>query len=231
MRIQKYLSQKRILSRRETEDCIRKGLIAVNGKIVRELGVQIDPAKDRVEILSAGRSESNKKITIAINKPKGIVSSKNKSEGITVFEFFPQFKNLNAVGRLDKDSEGLLLLSNDGVVTSAVTGTGHKIEKEYVVSVRGKISPGKIKKMENGIKLEEGITLPAKVRLLNPRTFIIILREGRKHQIRRMANALYLTITKLKRIRIGNIHLGDIAVGEFRPLTKIETEKLKKMAE
>lgn len=230
MRIQKYLSQEGILSRRETEDYIRKGLILCNGKIVKELGFKIDPEKDKIEILSNAKNKIEQKITVAINKPRGIVSSKSRSEGETVFDIFPKFSNLNTVGRLDKESEGMLLLSNDGVITSAVTGDEHKIEKEYEIFTQEKISPWKIKQMETGIKLEDGITLPAKVKILSPNVFRIILKEGRKHQIRRMADAVNLTIVKLKRLRIGNISLGSLKPGNSRVLSKIEVEKLKKLA-
>lgn len=230
MRIQKYLSQKKILSRRETEDYIRKGLISCNGKIIKEMGFKIDPQRDKIKILEQAKSEIGKKITIAINKPRGIVSSRNKSEGKTIFELFPEFSHLNTVGRLDKDSEGLLLLSNDGIITSAITGSDHKIEKEYEVVVRETVSSGKIKKMEQGIELEDGKTLPAKVKLLNPHAFRIILKEGRKHQIRRMASALFLTVSKLKRLRIGNISSNGIALGKYRVLSKNEVDKLKNLA-
>lgn len=121
MRIQKFLSQKKIVSRREAERLIQQGRIKVNGKPAK-IGMSIDPAKDKVEII--GR-ENSRKITIAFNKPKGIVCSRKESEGQTIFQLLPQFSHLNAVGRLDKDSEGLILLSNDGVVTAAVTGKEH----------------------------------------------------------------------------------------------------------
>ncbi|PIR43945.1 pseudouridine synthase, partial [Candidatus Wolfebacteria bacterium CG10_big_fil_rev_8_21_14_0_10_31_9] len=104
MRIQKYLSQQKILSRREAENHIREGLIKINSQIVTQMGMQIDPEKDRIEILKSKKID--KKTTIAVHKPRGIVSSKIKKEGATVFEIFPQFKNLNVVGRLDKESEG-----------------------------------------------------------------------------------------------------------------------------
>lgn len=229
MRIQKYLSEQKILSRREAEDYIRKGLITLNGKVVREMGVQIDPAKDKIAILGRGLKESAEKITVAINKPYGVVCSKIESEGTTVFQIFPKYKDLNVVGRLDKDSEGLLLLSNDGVVTSAITGSDHLIEKEYEVSVRENINPGKARKMEQGIELEDGMTLPTRVKILSPNKFLIILKEGRKHQIRRMAAAVGLTINGLKRLRIGNIYLAGLKPGAGRILDKKEVERLKKL--
>ncbi|MBI4993648.1 rRNA pseudouridine synthase [Candidatus Wolfebacteria bacterium] len=218
-------------SRRETENCIKKGLISCNGKIVKKLGFQIDPQKDKIKILTPQKSgDFNKKMTIALNKPRGFVCSRNKSEGKTIFEISDDFLNLNAVGRLDKESEGLILLSNDGVITSAITGSDHKIEKEYEVKTREKINVAKIKKMETGIMLDNGLTLPAKARLMGDKTFRIILREGRKHQIRRMAAALNLTIVKLKRLRIGNTQLGKLISGEYRRLSEEEVKNLKSLA-
>lgn len=230
MRIQKYLSQEKILSRRETENYIRKGLIACNGKIVRDLGRQIDPEKDKIKILTPAKLEISKKMTIAVNKPRDIVCSKNKSEGKTIFELLPQFENLNAVGRLDKDSEGLILLSNDGVITAAITGNDHKIEKEYEVAVREDLSKNKMSILENGVMIDGKMTLPAQTKITGDHTFIIILKEGRKHQIRRMTDVIHLTILKLKRIRIGNILLKNIKVGNYRTLSAVEIDKLKNLS-
>lgn len=230
MRIQKYLSQQKILSRRETEDYIREGLIVCNGQIVRDLGRQIDPEKDKIEILAPTKNKINKKITIAVNKPRGIVCSKNKSEGKTIFELFPEFENLNAVGRLDKESEGLILLSNDGVITSVITGSDHKIGKEYEVAVQEDLNKIKMNILEKGVMIDGKITLPAKIKIMGDHVFNIILKEGRKHQIRRMADVVKLTILKLKRIRIGNISLKDIKVGSYRMLSATEINKLKDLS-
>ena len=145
MRIQKYLSQEGICSRREAEKLMLEGKVLVNGKIVRELGTQIDPTKDVVKVESS-KSESGKgKITVIVNKPRGIVCSKSSEEGETIFELLPQCKDLNIVGRLDKTSEGLLMLTNDGVVARRVTGEEHSMEKEYEVDVREKVNPSKLK--------------------------------------------------------------------------------------
>ncbi len=228
MRIQKYLSQQKILSRRETEDYIRRGWIKINGKVVKELGTRINPGVDKIEIHPA--ADIKQKITVAVYKPRNIVSSKNKSEGKTIFEAFPQFAHLNTVGRLDKASEGLLLLSNDGTITSAVTGAEHLIEKEYEVSVRETVHPRQIKLIEKGMELNGSLTLPAKVKILSPRKFTLILKEGKKHQIRRMTAAVNLTITQLKRVRIGNISLRGIGVGQYRMLSVKEIEGLKTQA-
>lgn len=227
MRIQKYLSEIGTLSRREAEKHILAGLVKVNGVVTKELWTQIDPDKDKVEVMGLSKE---KKVTIALNKPRGIVSSRSNKEGETVFDLLPDFKNLNTVGRLDKESDGLLLLSNDGIVTKAVTGSDHKIEKEYEVCVRESIKPRHVRKMEEGIMLEDGMTLPTKVEQISDHCFKIILKEGRHHQIRRMCSAVYLTIESLKRLRIGNITLRGIKQNKFRTLTEKEILDLKKLA-
>ncbi len=235
MRIQKYLSQEGILSRREAEEYIKQGRIKLNGTVVREMGVQIDPAKDRVEVLNPepfalkSRRPGERKTTVALYKPRGVVSSKNTAEGKTVFEEFPKYKDLNAVGRLDKESEGLLLLSNDGVITAVVTGENHRVPKEYEVTVREPITRWHIKKMEEGILLDGKKTLPAKGELISGHKFRLIITEGRTHQIRRMADALHLTIEKLLRLRVGNITLLGLTSGKSRVLNEKEIVALKKL--
>ena len=228
MRIQKYLSQEGICSRREAEKLMLEGKVLVNGKVVRELGTQIDPTKDVVKVESSKSESSKGKITVIVNKPRGIVCSKSSEEGETIFELLPQCKDLNIVGRLDKTSEGLLMLTNDGVVARRVTGEEHSMEKEYEVDVREKVNPSKLKFFDRGMILEDGPTLPAKTRMLDNHSFRVILREGRKHQIRRMCEKLHLTVTRLKRIRIGPIMLDNLKPGASRPLTKNEVASLRK---
>mgnify|MGYP001567241569 CR=1 FL=1 len=216
MRIQKYLSQKRIMSRREAEEYIRRGKILLNGKVVKEMGARIDPEKDRVEVLNLPNDK--KKITVAVYKPRGIVCSKNPAEGKSIFDIFPQFTELNTVGRLDKESEGLLLLSNDGVVTAKITGEDHSVEKEYEVTTREPVMPNHLRKMEEGIMLDGKKTLSTKAKRLSRNSFSLILREGRNHQIRRMADTVHLTIEKLVRVRIGDITLSGLTPGKSRAI-------------
>lgn len=217
LRIQKYLSQQGVLSRREAEAAIFAGKVKLNGKIVREMGVQIDPAVDKVEVMNAGGPA---KRTLAFNKPRGLETEK-------IIESKPEFTGLNPVGRLDKESEGLILLSNDGIVTKAVTGEEHLVEKEYEITAQENVPPGKLHKMEEGITLGDGPTLPAKAEKLGSRSFLLTIREGRKHQIRRMCDALRLTVAALKRVRIGDINLGKLKSGQFRPLSEREIKILK----
>lgn len=233
MRIQKYLSEKGILSRREAERALVAGRIRVNGIIVKTLGTAINPDTDRVELIqSAQNPKHTAQKTFAVYKPKGIICSKNSTEGKTIFDLFPALKkwNLNTVGRLDKESEGLILLSNDGVITNAITSGSHRIKKEYKVTVRERVTPSALKKMASGIKLEDGMTLPAQTKRITDHVFHIVLVEGRNHQIRRMANALHLTISSLKRVRIGNITLNNISSGVYRELTLKEATDLKALA-
>jgi pseudouridine synthase len=228
VRVQKYLSDKGVCSRREAEELIRRGLVSVNGKILREMGVKVNPDKDKVEIISSRKGGSEEKESVIIYKPRGIISSRIQSEGKTIYELFPQFLKLNIIGRLDKESEGLLLLSNDGVVARAVTGKEHNVEKEYEVKVQEKINPSRMARIfQEGVELEDGKTLPAKVKVLSENSFRIIIREGRNHQIRRMCEHIRLTAVKLKRLRIGNITLGKLKSGEWRRLEEDEIKKLK----
>jgi pseudouridine synthase len=228
MRIQKYLSEQGIASRREAEALIQRGLVSVNGNVVRTMGVQINPLSDRVEVHAQAKRELHAKTTIVLNKPRGIVSSRTGTEGTTVYDLFPRFEQLDIVGRLDKASEGLLILSDDGVIARAVTGEHHGMEKEYTVSVREETNAGRLKSLEPGIMLEDGPTLPCRTQLIDRHSFRIVLREGRKHQIRRMCEYLHLTVVQLKRVRIGPIQLTGLKTGAFRQLSPMEVDALKR---
>lgn len=228
IRIQKHLSSKGVCSRREAENFIRRGLVIVNGKVVKEMGVKINPETDKVELAIKPADKVDKKESVIVYKPRGVVSSRVSSEGKTIYDIFPQFSKLNIAGRLDKESEGLLLLSNDGVIARAVTGEDHIMEKEYEVVVQEKINISKIvDSFKKGIEFAEGKTLPARVMVLNNHSFRVVLKEGKKHQIRRMCESIRLTVVKLKRIRIGSVLLGKLDVGGHRFLTNQEVQKLK----
>ncbi|MGB0925511.1 MAG: pseudouridine synthase, partial [Minisyncoccia bacterium] len=191
-------------------------------------GDKINPSVDKIEYNPKIKKSLSEKTTVAVYKPRGVISSKDTDRGKNIFQAFPQFADLNTVGRLDKESEGLILLSNDGMVTKAITGKGHRIEKEYIVTVRENYLPWMAKKMSQGMKLQDGWTLPATAVRVDEHTFKITLREGRKHQIRRMANACKLTVTSLKRIRIHSIKIGGMLPGNFKKLTPEQLADLKK---
>ena len=227
IRIQKHMADLGMCSRREAEALIERGLVSLNGKTVRTMGVKVNPETDVVEVHGKGAKELREKTTILLNKPKGIASSRADDEGETVYDRFPHFENLDIIGRLDKASEGLLLLSDDGVIARAVTGSHHGIEKEYLVQVREDVLKGKLLSLEGGITLDDGPTLPVKTKFVDTHTFHITLREGRKHQVRRMCEYLHYTVVSLKRIRIGNLKIGNLKSGSHRVLTPREIQLLK----
>ena len=211
-------------SRREGKQLILDGKISVNGKVVKETGFGVDPKLDKVEFV--GKIE--KKETVALYKPRGIETSKTSEDSIDIHDEFPELAHLAPVGRLDKDSEGLILLTNDGLITRAITGEHSDVEKEYVVTTREFVTDEALSKMASGIMLDDKKTLPAKTKRLDDTVFSIILHEGRKHQIRRMADACRLTIEELKRIRVGHVKIGNLKSGMFRELSEKEVAEFKK---
>lgn len=230
MRIQKYCSEKGLCSRREAEDYIKRGYVKVNGKVVREMGVQIDPEKDKIQLEIPKRIiEKQEKITVLCYKPRGYTCTKSHEEGPSIFDLFPAWSKLNTVGRLDKESEGIILLSNDGRVTKAVTGKDHNIEKEYEVDVREEISQDKLNMLSRGVLIDDIKTLPCVTKLVGTHKFRITLREGRKHQIRRMADVVQWTVTKLKRVRIGALTGRGLEPGTGRILNEREVSEIIKV--
>ncbi len=226
MRVNKYLAWKKMASRREADRLISDKKVLINDRVAI-LGDQVSE-KDVVKIIERKGKEELPKLTVALNKPRGLISAINEKGGETIFDYLPQYQHLNAVGRLDKETEGLILLSNDGVLTASVTSEKHLIEKEYEVKVWEKIQPLSLRRLAEGVDLDGQKTLPAKVERLGDFSFSIILKEGRKHQIRRMAAECHLTINNLKRVRIGSITLRGIEKpGEYRELKPEEVAKLK----
>lgn len=221
------MSEQGLASRREAEDLIKRGLVALNGVVVREMGVLIDPTKDVVTILPFAQKEMASKKTVIVHKPRGISSSRIRSEGTSVYDLFPKLAELDVIGRLDKASEGLLMLSDDGVIAKAVTGDAHAIEKEYEVTVREETNAGRLKMLEPGIELEDGLTLPATTHFINKHMFRIVVREGRKHQIRRMCDACHLTIESLIRISIGHLKSAGMKAGNVKRLSDEDVKLLK----
>ena len=228
IRIEKYLSEQGIMSRREAKRFLESGDIKVNGKVPNP-GDKIDPEKDSLSYSKKIKQVMDEKMSILVYKPRGVLSSKDTNAGKNIFDVFTQFKELNTVGRLDKESEGLIILSNDGMITKAITGKDHLIEKEYTVTVRENVTPSMMKKMSEGMKLEDGWTLPAKAKKVSTHSFNITLKEGRKHQIRRMANACRLTVESLKRIRIHTMTAPRMLPGNFKKLTQEQIDDLKKV--
>lgn len=224
-RLERYMAHIGIASRREAKEFINKGLVTVNGKIIREPGHGINPDVDKVKI--AGGVLENKE-TILFYKPRGIETVKTSPDAIDIHDKFPQFKHLAPIGRLDKDSEGLILLSNDGVLARTVTGENSTIDKEYRVTVREDVIPAVLQKMEHGMKIEKTITKPCVAKKVAQNEFSIVLHEGHKHQVRRMANACKLTVTRLVRVRIGDLTIGKMTAGNFKKIPNDLIQEMKK---
>lgn len=236
-RIQKILSRMGIASRRKTEELISEGRVTVNGRAV-SLGMKADPERDYIKVdgkLITGPSrKSPQKAYIMFNKPRNVVTTLSDPEGRpAVKDYLKSVKyRVFPVGRLDFDSEGLLLLTNDGDFANAIMHPSQRIPKTYLVKVKGIIEDGKIEKLRHGVTLEDGRTLPARVKkikeLSNNSWMEITIYEGRKRQVRRMIEKTGHDVIRLQRIAIDGLKLGDLKPGEMRHLTGDELNAIKK---
>ncbi|CAN2042319.1 23S rRNA pseudouridine2604 synthase [Candidatus Magnetomoraceae bacterium gMMP-15] len=222
IRLQKYLSQAGICSRRKGEKYITEGLISVNGQVVTKLGTKIDPERDNVKIDSQVLEHKKNAIYIALNKPEGYVTSCSQPGEKIILDLINLHDRIYPVGRLDKDSCGLLLLTNDGDFHNRFTHPSFNHEKEYIVTLDRPIPDGALYKMRKGMPLMGTRTRPSKIHRISPKRFSIILKEGKNRQIRRMVRKVGNNVIHLKRIRIANIHLGRLGEGTWRYLTKKE---------
>lgn len=236
MRLQKFLSETGVASRRKAEEMIIEGRIAVNGKPA-QLGMKVDPAKDFIKVDGKPVTRSGPKLYFAFHKPKAVMSTLEDPEGRpTVKDFLGGIKQrVYPVGRLDYHSEGLLLITNDGEFANLVLHPARKIPKTYEVKVKGTVEEKNLEKLRDGIKLEDGMTLPAKLRTVGKTEagnswLEITIHEGRKRQVRRMFDKVGHPVQKLKRTSIGSIRLGALEPGGLRPLTQREIEKIVKAA-
>ncbi len=231
-RLQKIISAAGITSRRASEELILGGRVAVNGVVVTELGSKADPLKDLVTLDGQPIKPAEKLYYVLLHKPAGYVTSLKDPQGRQlVTELVKDIgERLFPVGRLDYNSEGLLLLTNDGAWANRLMHPRHQVDKEYHVRVRGKIDPQQIKKLAEGVELEDGLTGIASVRLLkNDQSndwLSVTIREGRNRQVRRMCAAVGLFVVRLRRIRYGNLTLGGLQPGEYRLLSRDEAQAL-----
>lgn len=232
MRINRYLASIGIASRRAIDEMIEQGRVTINGKVAT-LGQSIDTERDRITIDNEEvKSGGEEKVYIILNKPTGYTSTSAKIKGEkNVLELVPSKIRLYPVGRLDRDSTGLILLTNDGELAQKLTHPKFHIPKTYEVKVLGDVSKTQIEMIQKGIKLEEGITKPAEVKIKHqslPHHSIltITLYEGKKRQIRRMLAVLHLHVLELCRITVGPIKLGDLPLGKYRKLSEVEVKSL-----
>ncbi len=226
MRLQKFLSRAGICSRRKGEEYIQAGWISVNGKIVTELGVKVDPNKDVVEVNRDAIESDTAPIYIALNKPRGYVSSCDQPDEKIVLDLLNITERIYPIGRLDKDSTGLLLLTNDGHLHHRLTHPSFNHEKAYEVTVSRPLPDGALRKLADGLPMMGTRTRPARVKRISARRFRIILQEGKNRQIRRMVRKVGNHVIHLKRTRIANIELGRLPLGHWRHLTKKEIDAL-----
>jgi 23S rRNA pseudouridine2604 synthase len=211
IRINRYLYLKNICSRREADRMIEKKLILVNGKNAK-IGQQIKK-EDKVELKKEGKQKLSQKRIIVFNKPVGVVSHNPQFGEEEPNDFLPFKENLSPIGRLDKASHGLMIMSDDGRLVDKMLNPKFKHEKEYYVQVNKKMDPNFFKTMANGVDIEGYITKKAKIEKVNNKSFYLTLTEGKKHQIRRMCSALGYDVEDLQRIRFMNIHLGNLEEG------------------
>lgn len=222
MRLQKFLSEAGICSRRKGEEYIKAGLIRVNNKVVTELGTKVDPEQDRVEYKGKYVTLKGDLVYIALNKPKGYVTSCSHPGEKIVLDLIDIPKRVYPIGRLDKDSTGLLILTNDGGLHHKLSHPSFDHEKEYDVTVSKPIPDGALRNIAKGIPMMGTKTRPAEIEKISSRRFRIVLKEGKNRQIRRMVRKVGNQVTRLKRIRVSKIKLGRLAEGTWRYLTEKE---------
>jgi pseudouridine synthase len=226
MRLQKYLSHAGACSRRKGEQHILQGRVTVNGVPVSQLGTRVDPEKDRVELDGHVVKPSNILVYIALNKPKGYVSSCSQPTDRTVLDLVNLSERIYPVGRLDKDSTGLIILTNDGRLHHRLSHPSFDHEKEYEVAVVHPISDGALKKLAGGLSMMGGRTRPAEIIRFSRKRFHMVLKEGKNRQIRRMVRKVGNQVKRLNRVRVANIVLGDLPAGQWRYLTDKEKREL-----
>ncbi len=228
-RINKYLSEAGYCSRRAADKLIEQNRVTING-VVPEMGTKVQPG-DVVAVDGKKVNNKNRKsIYIALNKPVGIVcTTDTRVEPDNIIDFMNYPERIFPIGRLDKPSEGLILLTNDGDIVNKILRASNNHEKEYIVSVDKPITQDFIDKMSNGVPILDTITNKCIVEQLNKRTFKIILTQGLNRQIRRMCEYFDYNVTALKRVRIMNILLDDTPVGEWRYLSEQEFERLSEL--
>ena len=213
--------------------------MAVNGNVVTKLGAKADPDEDAITLDGKPVGPAQEHVYVLLNKPVGYTSTRSDPHATkTVMQLV---KGVDAfvypVGRLDVDTSGLLILTNDGDLTKLLTHPSHEIEKTYVAVVRGRIPAAALRQLERGVELEDGQTAPAKARLLgfkvatDESTMELVIHEGRKRQVRRMFAAVGFPVIRLARARIGDLELGGLKEGEYRFLTKREVVSLRKLAQ
>ncbi len=231
-RLQKFMASCGIASRRKSEEIIKEGRVKVNGEVITKLGKKINPNQDKIKVDGKIIKKEEFKY-ILLNKPAGFITTTSDPQGRkTVMDLINIKQRVYPVGRLDYDTEGLLILTNDGEIANKVMHPRYKIDKEYLVTISGNLNQKEVGLLENGIELSDGVTAPAEVEIVveyNNKSIIkIIIHEGRKNQVKRMFKKLGYQVQELKRIRIGPLSLDSkLKLGKYRFLNAQEQKKLK----
>ncbi len=232
MRLNKYIASAGICSRRKADELIANGNVKINGAVVTEMGIDVAEG-DKVQVNGKLIQADEKKVYVALNKPYGFITSMDDEKGrATVAELVADIpERLFPVGRLDYNTTGLLLMTNDGDLTYRLTHPKHEVWKTYVATVAGYISDSRLARLRKGVDIGGFVTSPAKVKVLkqNPRSTVveISIHEGKNRQVRKMFNAVGNRVQKLERVSIGDIRLGHMQEGHYRKLTKREIDYLK----
>ena len=223
-RLNKYISEAGVASRRAADRMVEEGRVSINGRTA-VLGDKVAEG-DEVRVDGKVISPKKKDVVIAFNKPRGITCTSSPDDPDNVIDFIGYPERIYSIGRLDKDSEGLLLLTNNGELANAVMRSRGEHEKEYLVTVDHDITDAFIRRMSEGVEILGRMTKRCEVERLSDREFRIVLRQGLNRQIRRMCGKLGYTVERLRRVRIMNICLGDLPSGRYRDLTEEEREEL-----
>ena len=224
VRINKYLSEAGICSRREADKLVAQGIVFVDG-VRAESGMKVEPG----QVVKIGKKQVGKQdemVVLAVNKPRGIVCTEERRERDSIIRFLNYPTRITYIGRLDKDSEGLLLMTNNGDIINKIMRAGNKHEKEYKVMVDKEITDEFLQKMASGVPILDTVTRPCKIEKIGKYTFKIILTQGLNRQIRRMCEALGYEVKKLFRTRVMNIEIGNLKPGQYRKLTDKELDEL-----
>lgn len=229
IRLNKYIAECGICSRRKADILIESGKVLVNDIVIKDLGVIIDDTKDQVKVDGKTISKENKYVYIMLNKPKGYVTTNSEQFGRkSVIDLIDTDYRIFPIGRLDMNTEGLLLLTNDGEFANKLMHPKNKVEKTYIANVKGNITEEKIENLRNGVDIGGYITKPAQVRIISKdkNEIEIKISEGKNRQVRKMCEAVGLKVINLKRTSVGKLNLGNLKIGKYRYLNKNEIDKI-----